>query len=161
MKRSGFKQKERKPLKRTVFRVKTPIGASKTPKTRKRKSELKKLKERLWELCREITRKRYGNHCYTCPSNGLEGSNWQTGHFISSSICSVFMRYELTNLRPQCYSCNINKSGNWLAFKDHLRADGIDTDVLEQMNRDTKGKQYDILWYESKVSEYEAIFASP
>ena len=143
MKRGGF-------LKR-----KTALKAK--PTKRKPKSPLWKLKKALWEECRRITRTRYGNQCYTCPTSGLVGSNWQTGHYISSSICSVFMRYHLPNLRPQCYNCNINKSGNWLSFEDRLNREGVNTEALKQLNRETTGKQYDILWYEHRLEEYKAI----
>lgn len=118
------------------------------------KSPLKRLKEKLWSLCRDITRKRYGNTCYTCGRGQLHGSNWQTGHYISSSISSVAMRYDLDNLRPQCYNCNINKSGNWLAFEIHLQEDGVDIEELKVRNQSTKGLQYDTLWYSKKIEEY-------
>ena len=67
------------------------------------------------------------------------------------------MRYDLDNLRPQCYRDNIHKSGNWPAYKEHLIADGLDPDELEQRNRDTIGAKYDILWYEAKIQEYEVL----
>ena len=67
------------------------------------------------------------------------------------------MRYHLDNLRPQCYNCNINKSGNWVAFEEHLIKDGIDPEALKQINRDTTGEQYDITWYEEKLKEYQNI----
>lgn len=67
------------------------------------------------------------------------------------------MRYSLDNLRPQCWRCNINLSGNWVAFEDHLKADGVNVEALKQRNRDTKGKQYDSLWYQAKIAEYKAI----
>lgn len=146
MKRGGF-------LKRT-----TPLRAK--PTKRRKKSDLQKLKAKLWELCRQITRKRYGNTCYTCDKTGLEGSSWQTGHFISSSICSVALRYDLRNLRIQCYNCNINKSGNWLEFENRLKRDCGEAIVaeLKAENERTKGQQYDSLWYEAKIAEYQLIF---
>jgi 5-methylcytosine-specific restriction endonuclease McrA len=128
-----------------------------TPLRRKSKSPLAKLKQQLWDECRRITRARYGNTCYTCGRAGLEGSNWQTGHFISSSICSVHLRYHLDNLRPQCYNCNINKSGNWIAFEAHLIVEkGRDfPEQLKQLNRETTGRQYDSTWYLEKIEEYK------
>lgn len=128
-----------------------------TPLKRRSKTPLAKLKQALWAECRRITRERYGNTCYTCGRTGLEGSNWQTGHFISSSICSVALRYDLDNLRPQCYSCNINKSGNWIAFEEHLIQDkGPDfPEHLKARNRATRGEKYDELWYQQKLQEYE------
>lgn len=124
---------------------------------RKSKTPLAKAKDQLWILCRMIIRKVYGNTCYTCGKGGLEGSNWQTGHFITDSTCSTELSYDLENLRPQCYHCNINLSGNWVKFEENLIRDHgkkyIET--LKLRNRDTKGLQYDILWYQKKVNNYQ------
>lgn len=125
-----------------------------------KKSPLSKLKKKLWDLCRTIIRARYGNTCYTCGRTGLTGSDWQTGHFISSSICSTELRYALDNLRIQCAKCNIWKSGNWLEFEQHLKRDGVDVEELKQRNIQTKGKQYGTDWYLSKIGEYERIVRS-
>jgi len=124
---------------------------------RRKKSELQKTKDKLWKECRRIVIRDHGNDCYTCPSKDLQGSNLHVGHFISSSICSVEMRYDLDNLRPQCYACNIHRSGNWVAYERHLKLDGIDVEALKQRNEDTKGKQYDILWYQDKLEEYKSL----
>lgn len=149
-------------MKRTPLKRKTPLKSSKPAKKlpRKKKPTITKVKKKLWDLCREITRSRYGNACYTCNKKGLEGGNWQTGHFIPSSICSVELRYDLDNLRPQCYHCNINLSGNWVAYEAHLMIDkGRDfPTLLKQRNESTKNRQYDILWYENKVTEYQVIY---
>lgn len=131
-------------------------------KKRRSRSELAKLKDRLWELCKQITRKQYGNKCYTCPATDLVGSNWHTGHFITDSTCSTELSYDLANLRPQCYSCNIHKSGNTLVFRRRLMQE-IDKDfpdLLEQRNEETKGLQYDIIWYREKVEELTALLTS-
>lgn len=152
MKRSGFKVKTAPPLKKSTTGT---LGGNK----RKVKSPLKRLKEQLWKLCREIQIKRYGSNCYTCPAKDLSGSSRHLGHFISSSICSTELRYSLDNLRVQCYSCNIHKSGNWLAYERHLIADGIDVQELKDRNEKTKGKQYDVLWYCGKIEEYEKLLS--
>ncbi len=157
---------KRTPLKRkTGLRSKTPLKAKNStsrkrkPKRRTsgRKPSIRLLKSKLWNECKRIIRARHGNTCYTCYTQGLEGSNWQTGHFIPSSVCSVHMRYSLNNLRPQCMRCNIHLSGNWIEYEKHLRADGIDTDELKKENEETKNKQYDRLWYEDKIAEYRLI----
>jgi len=67
------------------------------------------------------------------------------------------MRYCLDNLRPQCWRCNINLSGNWPAYERHLIADGYDVQELKARNENTKGKQYDSLWYLAKIEEYKLI----
>jgi 5-methylcytosine-specific restriction endonuclease McrA len=157
MKRGGFLKR------RTPLRAKAPLKRSKHPlkasKTKKKTPNVTSLKKKLWTLCRELTRKTHGNTCYTCGRTGLEGGNWQTGHFISSSICSVELRYDLQNLRPQCYNCNINKSGNWIAYEERLTREfgQKHVDDLKQRNRNTTGKQYDILWYQAKIAEYEKL----
>lgn len=126
-------------------------------KKRHKKTPLAQAKKKLWDLCREITRKRFGNTCYTCQKSPLEGSNWQTGHFITSSVCSVEMRYELDNLRPQCYHCNINLSGNWLAFERNMLRDGMDIEHLKHHNELTKGRTYDLDWFNQKIADYQKL----
>lgn len=122
-----------------------------------RKDTVGKLKVKLWQLCRAIIIQRYGSDCYTCPLRNLSGSNRHIGHFISSSVCSAELRYSLENLRPQCYACNIHRSGNWPAYEDHLIRDGIDVTELKRRNQETKGGQYDILFYRAKILEYEEL----
>ena len=77
MKKSGF----RKPS-YEEYRAKQALKASKPRKTLKKAktSSTKALKVKLWELCKQIIRKRYGNTCYTCGKSGLSGSSWQIGH---------------------------------------------------------------------------------
>jgi len=137
-------------MKRTPLRRKTPLKKQST-------ASVSKLRQQLWELCKQITRKRYGNVCYTCGNGDLAGSNWHTGHYITSSVCSAEMRYSLENLRPQCYACNVHKSGNWVSFQEHLVRDGIDVDELISRNNRTKGMQADRLWYEKKIETYKLI----
>ena len=95
---------------------------AKTPSKRKKTTDQAKLKKELWELCKQIIRKRYGNTCYTCGKTGLEGSSWQTGHFVASSICGVYLRWDIRNLRPQCFRCNISLVGNGAVFYRNLVA---------------------------------------
>ncbi len=146
-----------KTLKRTGYRAEGNTEPKK--KKRKKSTPLALVKKRLWQECRRIQFMRYGDICYTCGRGGLEGSNRQLGHYISSSVCSVAMRYDLDNLKPQCYHCNINLSGNWLAFEAHLMVEfGRDYPTeLKQRNEQTKNQMFDILWYEAKLEEYTDI----
>ncbi len=118
------------------------------------KTKLRKLKDQLWKLCREIQIEKYGRTCYTCDRTNLEGINCQLGHFIPSSVCSTEIRYSLDNLRPQCYHCNINLSGNWIEYEKRLNRDKINTTLLKQRNEETKGKQYREDWYEKTIQTY-------
>ena len=160
MKRTPLKRGT-KTLKRTAFKTKrTPQRSqnrSGQAKPKKKPQTITLVKKKLWEECKRITRERHGNVCYTCYKQGLEGGNWQTGHFIASSVCSVDLRYSLDNLRPQCYHCNINLSGNWIAYERHLKSDGVDVDELKERNEATKNKQYDVTWYQNKLDEYRNL----
>lgn len=141
----------RKPLRRSSLKR----GKVKLKKVRL--DTIGKLKKKLWALCRVIIIQRYGSDCYTCSARELAGSNRHIGHFISSSVCSAAMRYDLDNLRPQCYRCNIHLSGNWPAYEQHLIQDGIDVVALKARNQATKGMQADRLFYQNKIAEYEAL----
>lgn len=151
---------KRTPLQRkTGLKAKTGFTRKVVKKVKKKTPTITLLKKKLWDECKRIIRERHGSTCYTCGRTGLEGSNRHTGHFISSSICSVELRYDLDNLRPQCYACNIHKSGNWLAFETHLMIEkGRDFPTeLKARNELTKGKQYDILYYQTKLDEYKQL----
>jgi len=128
---------------------------------RRKKGEMTKLKEQLWELCKNITRATYGNVCYTCGKTGLFGGNWQTGHFLTKSTCSTEVAYDLKNLRPQCYHCNINLSGNWQVYEDRLIAAHGKRYVseLKKRNQQTKGGSYGSWWFRQKIQEYEEKYA--
>lgn len=118
-----------------------------------------KLKARLWQLCKEIIRKRYGNSCYTCDKRGLTGSSWQTGHFIPSSICGAYLRYDLRNLRPQCYRCNIDLSGNGAVFYRRLVA-SIGQVYVDQLFADKeKIIKANRAWFEEKIKEYQQVLS--
>lgn len=144
-------------MKRTPIKRRTPMKRGTKRLKKQRLDSIGKLKKTLWQLCRSIIISKYGSDCYTCSATNLSGSNRHLGHFISSSVCSAALRYDLGNLRPQCYRCNIHLSGNWISFEAHLRRDGIDVEELKRRNEATKGRQYDRLWYQAKIEEYTAL----
>jgi len=84
---------------------------------RKKKSEIKKIQEELWQECRRIIKLRYPkpHYCFTCDKP-IEKSNCQLGHFIPRSVGGALLKYNLDNLRLQCYFCNINLGGNGSEF---------------------------------------------
>jgi len=153
MKRTALKRGT-KTLKRTAFKRKV------TKIVKKKVLTITKLKKDLWQECRRITLLRYPDpKCFTCERAGIEGGNRQLGHYIPSSICSAELRYDLDNLRWQCYHCNINLSGNWIAYEKNLqREKGKNFPTqLKKRNEQTKGRQYDSLWYINKLAEYKAL----
>jgi hypothetical protein len=156
MKRSGFARKTTVPLKKRST-------VAKRPSQRKVKRPLTKLKKKLWEECKRIVRLRYQRpdgtyRCYTCD-HPLEKAQCQTGHFIPSSVCSTEMRYDLGNLRIQCYRCNINLSGNWIEYEKRLNKEmGAEyTLSLKHRNESTKGLMYREDWYEMYIQNYKDI----
>lgn len=162
MKRTPLKRKTPLRAKTGFKRTKAPLRSKKLSTRRIRasrgRSELKKAKETLWQLCRAITKKLYPHNCYTCGKFLTDGTaDFHTGHFIPSSICSTELRYSLDNLRPQCSGCNVWKSGNWVAYEKHLIADKGEGYVreLKKRNEETKGKKYDIFWYQDMIHKYE------
>lgn len=95
--------------------------------------------------------------CYTCQKGPLKGSNYQTGHFIPSSVGGGSLRYNLDNLRVQCYYCNINLGGNGSAFYNQLLNDKGQSYIdrlfqLKELHTDLDKK-----WLEAKIGEYEEI----
>ena len=134
----------------------------KTPLKRKSKTPEAKLREKLWELCKQIIRKRYINkdgtwNCFTCGKRIDEPAKAQTGHFIPSAAGGAFLRYELRNLRIQDYYCNINLGGNGTEFYKRLvEAEG--QEYVDQLFRDKqKIIKADIIWLQSKLTEYEKL----
>jgi hypothetical protein len=129
----------------------------KTPLKRHSKTPEAKLKLKLWELCKKIIRGKYGNTCYTCGKENLESSSWQTGHFIPSAAGGASLRYDLRNLRPQCYNCNINLGGNGSNFYRKL----VEMEGQEYVDTLFRDKQKiikaDIIWLQNMIDKYESI----
>ena len=127
-------------------------------------TKLSKLKAKLWNECKRIVRQRYQQpdgawRCYTCDSRIDQPRNAHTGHFIPSSVCSTEMRYDLDNLRVQCYACNIHRSGNWVEFEKRLKKEKGKNfpDTLKSRNESTKGAMYREDWYEMYLKNYKEL----
>jgi hypothetical protein len=88
----------------------------KTSLRRLSKQPISVLQRKLWELCKQIIRLKYGNTCYTCGQKNLIGSNWHTGHMWAKASLGANLKYDLRILRPQCYHCNINLGGRGADF---------------------------------------------
>ena len=138
------------------------IRSSKPIRKRRRKGKITKLKDRLWELCKQITRaeciKKHGKLvCFTSEKVLVFPKDAHTGHYITSSWCSPELRYDLKNLRVQSYDENINKNGNTLQFRENLIRDhGVEyVDELWARNKATKGKTYPITFFLEKEEEYK------
>ena len=136
MKRTGFKIKPRKPMKR-----------GKLKKESKQKISL--LQKKVWAECKRIIRGAYGNTCYTCGATGLVGSNWHTGHLIPKSTLGANLKYDLRVLRPQCANCNIWGGGRGADFvRNMIMREGqefVDRIFQERTEKPIKAHDYYIM----------------
>lgn len=124
---------------------------------RRSKSKFAKIQNVLWELCKQITRLKYGNTCYTCGKPGLAGSSWHTGHLIPKATLGAFLKYDLRGLRPQCYHCNINLGGNGAIFYTNMvLREG--QDYVDQLFKDRQITVKATDFYLSLIPKYENIF---
>lgn len=124
---------------------------------KKSKTPIAKVKEKLWEAVRNLIRKRDGNVCFVCKKGGLAGANWHGGHFIPSSTCGMFLRYDIRNVHSSCYYCNINLGGNGGQFYKSL-AEEYGQKFVDQLFID---KQKTVKWgipeLEQMTEYYEGL----
>lgn len=136
-------------MKRTPLKRKTPLR-------KQGKTKISVLQRKIWQLCKEIIRKRYGNVCYTCGAKNLSGANWHTGHLFPKAALGAYLKYDLRVLRPQCYHCNINLGGNGaLFYKLMLEREGIG--YLNTLEADRSKSVQAMDHYLKILSEYEEI----
>ena len=100
-------------MKRTPLKKKTKIR-------KQGKQPISKIQRLLWNECKRLIRER-DKDCFTCDAKDLKGANAQTGHFIPSSTCGAFLRYDLRNLALQCMRCNIHGGGQGAIFYERLK----------------------------------------
>lgn len=120
------------------------------------KQKISVVQRKLWKLCKEIIRKRYGNHCYTCKAEGLKGGNWHTGHLWAKASLGAYLKYDLRVLRPQCYNCNINRGGMGADFYQRMLIE-IGEEKIAQLQRDRQVIVNAMDHYQKLISEYEKI----
>lgn len=110
MKRTGFRKKtyqeiaDLKVKKMDKFKLRKPLK-------KKSKQKISTIQNKLWELCKQITRKKYSHTCFTCGASQLSGSNLQTGHMWAKASLGAYLKYDLRVLRLQCARCNIFMGG--------------------------------------------------
>jgi len=83
----------------------------KTGIKKKSKTPLAKAKTKLWKSLKVLLDIRDGPVCISCEAEGLVGANKHGGHFIPSSSCGGFLRYDLRNVFNQCATCNLFRNG--------------------------------------------------
>ena len=127
--------------------------------------QIKALRLKLWELCKQITRKRYQKPngtwiCYTCDRLIDIPAKAHTGHGIPSSVGGISCRFHLDNLRIQDYYCNINLGGNGSEFYRRLVEEIGQKRVDDLFILKNKVAKADIIFYMNKVEEYTELLKS-
>ena len=121
------------------------------------KMPISKLQRKIWEHCKRIIRSKYGNSCYTCSKQGLQGSDWHTGHMIAKASLPASLKYDLRMLRPQCYHCNVNCGGQGAIFIENMRrieGDEYVNSLLQDRQKIVNAYDY----YTKLLEEYENTF---
>ena len=149
MKRTLWRRKPTKPLKRGKLKAKTGLK-------KQSKQKISVVQRKLWELCRQIIKQRYGNKCYTCGSPNLVGANWQVGHLWAKASLGAYLKYDLRVLSPQCFRCNIHLGGMGAEFYRRMFIlEG--QEYMEKLvaDRQVSVKAYD--HYISLIGNYEKL----
>lgn len=127
------------------------------------KQSLSKIEKKLWQLCRKVADVRCDAQnipprCFTCDRL-VEGVNKQLGHFIPKSTCGAFLKYDMRNLRWQCYNCNINGGGQGAEFYKRLVEEN-DQNYVDQLFKDKQKIVKAMDKYLELISEYELEIAN-
>lgn len=133
--------------------------AKKFPVAKKEKKiPISKLTKLIWKECRRIAFKLYAKpiYCYTCNSGPLEGANCQLGHFLHRSTCGAFLKYDMRNLRFQCFMCNLRRGGMGAEFGERLaREHG--QEYVDELFRDKQRTTKDYDHYVQLLEQYKLM----
>lgn len=130
-----------------------------TPLRKKSKEPISRLQRKIWELVKQIVRKKYPHQCYTCGASNLSGSNLQTGHMWAKASLGAFLKYDLRVLRPQCARCNLFLGGMGATFYARmLKEIGPEEMAKLEKDRQVSVKAYD--HYLKVLSDYQKLTCS-
>jgi len=126
---------------------------------KKKKPTLTSLRKKLWKIFSLYIKLKYSTdgktvRCFTCGADlDIGTSNCQVGHCFTKTAYP-YHYFNENNVRPQCYHCNISKSGDGPTFYrrllDILGQEVMD-DIFETKSTPTKRT---VEWYEDKTEEY-------
>lgn len=120
------------------------------------KQKISVVQRKLWQLCKEITRKRYSHSCYTCGQRGLSGSNLQTGHLWAKASLGAYLKYDLRVLRLQCARCNLFLGGMGAEFYARMLKE-IGEEKMAQLQKDRQVTVNAMDHYLKLIKEYIEI----
>lgn len=141
LKRTGFKKKKRKPLRKAA----------------------KTLKNKLWRIVSEVVRRRDADAdgIASCVSCGAR-KHWkelQCGHYVPASA-GMATYFDPRNLNPQCVSCNVFRNGNLTQYTLYM-IEKHGQEVLHELDalRRTNLK-ISAAGYEELIERWEAMLAA-
>lgn len=124
-----------------------------------KKQTISSIQKKIWQHCRRIAdimwTKDGITRCYTCDKV-ITGSNKHLGHFIPKGACGANLKYDMQNLRWQCYHDNINLGGNGAEFYRRLvknEGQKYVNELFKRKNVTVKAMDY----YIKLLDEYENI----
>ena len=136
----------------------------KTRRPRRVRSEVVRLQNKVWELCKLIIRKKYLHTCYTCSAENLEGVHLQTGHMINKKALPYYLKWDIKLLRPQCPACNKTREGMGALFYRNMSilngqqyVDDIITDYYILKDEKPPSLNIKINYLKDLIEKYKAI----
>ena len=147
--------------KKTPRKIKNSIKFDKIKRIRQ--TPLPKLKEKLWELCKEYTKLRDGRLCVSCGKR--DGT--QCGHFLPKSACNLIYKYHELNLGRQCSYCNLFLKGNYIGYRKHQieklgteMVEIIETEYCNPLPLQFNSRQWvedKIKWYKNEIIKFKSL----
>lgn len=103
----------------------------------KKKIKLTPLKKKLWKLTSEYVRRRDADEngyvsCVTCGTT-KHWKEMQAGHFIPQAQGNA-VKWDLRNIAPQDYRCNINLGGNGAEYYPYM-IERYGQEVVDELRR--------------------------
>lgn len=125
-------------------------------KTKKKKTDSKKLIDKLDDIFSIYIRKKDRNEfglckCYTCDKEA-PWKEMQNGHYIPRSHKAT--RWLEKNCKVQCVGCNIFKKGNYTEYALRLTRE-LGAEILEELEREKhKEVHYGVIDLQMMIDEY-------
>lgn len=178
LKRSGFSNKPRKPLKRTPLKRVSPN------KVKKSKTSIYKwtppkwlggipqgshgstsIQKKTWKVISDYVRIKdyysYGGQCVSCETFFESWKDGQCGHFKSWGASNSYGKYYLYNLALQCPHCNHIDDGA-IGFNfgaELMHRYGLDViEKIEQENNDRRGQKMEDIILIGMIQELLPLF---
>lgn len=124
---------------------------------KKSKTPLAKAKAKLWKVLKQVIEIRDEDVCISCGAEGLSGHNRHGGHFIPSSSCGGFLRYDLRNVWIQCATCNLFRNGAGAEYTRALEKK-FSTKFVDEIIVDKQVSiKLDIAYIEAMTEYYETL----